>query len=183
MLGNRKVGGQPARRRPLVGRHRAQAGMKADERAAADRNARRRAGHHVVVAGAVVALVVADRADDAQLVADRGQPLHVLGKVDAGNLGGDRARTRRGSRRGASGLGSNVSKCDGPPSIQIRMQLVGRRECCPAASAAWPDSRSRFDQSAAGQRLPVPAAGNRGGLRLRSCDAVPYEIRLYLILT
>ena len=107
--GIEKYAGRPAGRPALVGGDRAQAGVEADERAAADRDPRRGAGHHVVVARAVVALVVADRPHDGELVGDRRQPLHVLGEVDAGDLGGDRRRTRRGSRSGASGLGSNVS--------------------------------------------------------------------------
>ena len=57
--------------------------MKADKRAAADRDARRRAGHHVVIARAVIALIVADRADDGQLVGDVREPLHVLRELDA----------------------------------------------------------------------------------------------------
>ena len=65
---HREVRRQPAGAALLVRDHRAQARMEADERAAADGNARRGAGHHVVVARAVVALVVADRADHRELV-------------------------------------------------------------------------------------------------------------------
>ena len=35
----------------------------------------------------MIVLIVTNRADDRQLVADRGQLGHVLGKVDSGNLG------------------------------------------------------------------------------------------------
>ena len=42
--------------------------------------------HHVVVAGAVVALVVADGADDGELVGDGGELFHGLGEVDAGDI-------------------------------------------------------------------------------------------------
>ena len=105
---HREVGRQPGGSAAFVSRHRAEAGMEADERPAADRNARRRTGHHVVVAGAVVALVVADRADDGQLVACRRERLHMLGEEDAGHLGGDGSNSPRISL-GASGLGSKVS--------------------------------------------------------------------------
>ena len=64
--------------------------MKADEGAAADGNSRRRAGHHVMVARAVVPLIVADRADHREFVGDRTQPLHVLREPHAGDLRRDR---------------------------------------------------------------------------------------------
>ena len=64
--------------------------MEADERAAADRNAGRSAGHHIVIAGPVVALVVPNGAHDGQLVGHAGQPFHVLRILDARHLGVDR---------------------------------------------------------------------------------------------
>jgi len=64
--------------------------MKADERAAADGNSRRRAGHHVVVARAMVALVMTDRANDGELIGDGPQPLHVLREAHAGDFGWNR---------------------------------------------------------------------------------------------
>ena len=57
--------------------------MKADEGSATDRNARRCSRHHVVIARAVVALVVTDRAHDRELVGDRGQTRKVLREVHA----------------------------------------------------------------------------------------------------
>ena len=68
----------------------AEARMKADEGAAANRDARRSAGHHVMVAGTVIALVVANGAHDGQLVGNRTEALQVLREVDAGYPGLDR---------------------------------------------------------------------------------------------
>jgi len=70
----------------LVGGDASHAGMKADERPAADRNSRGGPGHHVVVAGSVVPLVVADGADDGELVEARRQLRHVLAELDAGDF-------------------------------------------------------------------------------------------------
>ncbi len=69
-LRHREVRRHARRGAAFVGDDGAEAGVKADEGAAADRDARRSAGHHVVVAGAVVALVVADGAHHGQLVGD-----------------------------------------------------------------------------------------------------------------
>jgi hypothetical protein len=61
-----------------------------------------------VIAGAVVPLVVADRAYDGEAIGDGRQPLHVLGEVHAGDPRRDGLVLARISF-GASGFGSNVS--------------------------------------------------------------------------
>ena len=63
---------EPGRGAALAGRDRAEARVERHKRSAADRDARRGAGHQVVVAGPVIALVVADRADHSQLVGEAG---------------------------------------------------------------------------------------------------------------
>src|SRR5262249_45831310 len=104
MVGIEKYAGSPAGGPLPAAAARAHPGVEADEGAAADRDARRGAGHHVVVAGAVVALVVADRPHHRELVGHGGQARHVLGEVDALDPRGDglelAAVLRRGRRLG-----------------------------------------------------------------------------------
>ncbi len=149
MLRHREIRRQSLGRTALVGRHRTHAGMKADERAAADRNPRRRAGHHVVIAGAVVPLVVANRADDRQLVGDAGQPRHVLREVDAGHLGADGLEL-------AANLGRRVGL--GIERLEVRRPAVHPNQDATrrpfrwrAASARRPSQPQQVDQAAAGQ--------------------------------
>src|SRR5690606_13144270 len=76
--------------------------MEADERATADRNPRRRSGHHVMIASAMVALIMPDRADHGELVERRGQSRHVLGEMDARDFRRDRLK-----------LASDLQRCFG----------------------------------------------------------------------
>ena len=64
--------------------------METDEGAAADRHRGRRAGHQVVVAAAVVGILVADRADDRELVKGLGQRRQRFAEVHARHARGDR---------------------------------------------------------------------------------------------
>ncbi len=84
----------------LVRNHTAKTRVEADERAASDRDPWRSAGHHVVVARPVVALVVSNRSNDRQIVRDGGQPSHQLREVDPGRLGCDRAELTADLGRG-----------------------------------------------------------------------------------
>ena len=102
--GKGEVAGEAVRRLALVPSDRAHAGMEADKRAAADRDPRRGAGHHVMVAGAVVALVVAHRTDDGELVSDLRQLGHVLGELDPRHARRDRRKLTTDLGRGI-GLG------------------------------------------------------------------------------
>ena len=63
--------------------------MKAHESSATDRHGRRCAGHHVMIAAAVVGILVADGADDAELVEALRQQRHRFTKMGAGDAGGD----------------------------------------------------------------------------------------------
>ena len=91
-----------------MGGDRTHARVKADERSATDRDPRRRSGHHVMIAGPVIPLVVADRADHGRLVGDARQPRHDLRVVDAGDLRPDHAELAanlgRRVRLGVEGL-------------------------------------------------------------------------------
>ena len=98
-----------SRRGADLGRcHRAHRRVKAHEGPATDRNAGRGAGHHVMIAGPVIALVMADRADDRQFVGDRPQSHHVLRQLHPGDTGVDRlelaSELRRGGRFGVEGF-------------------------------------------------------------------------------
>ena len=90
--GQRHVGGHPAAHPALVGNHRAERRMKRDKRAAAHGHGRRRTGHQVVIAAAVIGILVADRADDGELVGRRREVRHDLRKMRAGNLRFDGAK-------------------------------------------------------------------------------------------
>src|SRR5689334_9344967 len=85
-----------------------QTGMEADEGSAGDRNSRRSPGHHVMIAGSVVVLVVADRADDRKLVQAGSQLGHVLGELHARYGGVDGLKVAadfgRSLRLGVEGL-------------------------------------------------------------------------------
>src|SRR5207253_1659627 len=59
-----EVGGHPRRRFQLVRGDGTETGVKADKGTAADGDTRWCAGHHVAIAGPVIALVVLDGADD-----------------------------------------------------------------------------------------------------------------------
>ena len=61
--------------------------MKAHKRPTAHGNPGRGAGHHIVVACPMIALIVADGADDGQLVGNRGQLRQFLTVMDTGNAG------------------------------------------------------------------------------------------------
>ena len=79
------------------------------------------AGQVVVVAGVVVAgaaAVVAERADDRQVVRLLRQVRQVLAELDAGALVATGLKLPRYSA-GASGFMSQVSMCDAPPLSQI----------------------------------------------------------------
>ena len=82
--------------------------METDKRAAPDRNPRRRTGHHVMVAGTMIALVVPYRPDDGKFVRDRSHLFHVLGIVNAADLGLNRlelaADFNRSQRLGVESL-------------------------------------------------------------------------------
>src|SRR4029077_367375 len=71
---HRDVGRQTVIPAPLMGDDRSKAGMKTDECAATDGNPWRRAGHHVMISGPVVRLIVPDRANDGELVGASGEP-------------------------------------------------------------------------------------------------------------
>lgn len=64
--------------------------VKTDEGAAADGDAWWGAGHHVVIPRTVVALVMANRADNRILVRDRGELRKVFADLDPRNVGVDR---------------------------------------------------------------------------------------------
>ena len=87
--GEREVRRQVVRGAAFGRDHRPHAGMEAHKRPTAHRNAGGGPGHHVVVARSVVVLVVADRTQNGELVADRRQPLHVLREMHPGDLGCD----------------------------------------------------------------------------------------------
>ncbi len=61
--------------------------MKTDEGTATDGNAWWSAGHHVMIAGSVVALVVTDRSNDRVLVSHRGQLGQMLADLNARHVG------------------------------------------------------------------------------------------------
>ena len=111
-MASRSTQASPAGAPISVSDHRAEAGMEADERPAADRDARRSPGHHVVVAGPVVALIVADRTHEGDLVHQPGQLLHVLREDDAWHFGGERFE-----------LAANLARCSG---LGVERLVVGR---------------------------------------------------------
>ena len=133
--------------------------MEADERAAADRNPRRGAGHHVVVAGAVVALVVADRADDRRTC--RRSPAsrcHVLREVHAGDLAWRSARTRRESRPARRAWDRTFRSASG--------RRPARSGCSSSAFAAAAAPVGRLAaRAAAGRPSPPPASAPRPSLQ------------------
>ena len=159
--------------------------MKADERSAADRNPRWRAGHHVMVAGAVVPLVVADRADDGQLVGDAGQPGHVLREVHAGDLGLDRRELAADLGRRV-GLGIERLEVRRPaihPDQDATGRALGRRRL----SAGQRSHPQQVHEAAARRHGQTRASGNRGATCRHSWYAKPFPIssavcRLALIL-
>jgi len=61
--------------------------MKANERAATDRDARRSAGHHIVVTSTVIRLVVAYRPNDRILVGDLCELWQVFANTYPGHVG------------------------------------------------------------------------------------------------
>ena len=74
----------------FFGSDRAHARMEADEGAATDGDARWCAGHHVVIARTMVALVMAYRSDDRVLVRDASELWQVFADLDPWNVGVDR---------------------------------------------------------------------------------------------
>ena len=68
--GHRKVARQTRRGTAFPRDRRAEAGMKTDERAAADRNPRWSTGHHIVIPRPVIPLIMPDGADGGELVRD-----------------------------------------------------------------------------------------------------------------
>ena len=69
----------------LVGNHGTKRRMKGHEGTAAHRHGRRRTGHQVVVATAVIGILVRQRAKDGTAVRDLGQFRNTVGKMDTGN--------------------------------------------------------------------------------------------------
>ena len=137
MLGIEKYGGSPPTAPRSCAATEPEAGVEADERAAADRDPGRGAGHHVVVARAVVPLVVADRPDDRR--ACRRSPPAASSARRSGRRGPAwrSARTRRGSRSGAAAWGrTSRSGSARRPSRSGCSSSAGR-----PASAASPRSR------------------------------------------
>ena len=63
--------------------------MERHERTARDRHRRRHAGHHVMIAAAVIRVLVANRADDRELVGHARKLGNALAKMDTGNLRGN----------------------------------------------------------------------------------------------
>ena len=61
--------------------------METDERTTRDGDSRGSPGRHIVVAGTVIVLIMANRTDDRVLIKTRRQLLHVLREEDARNLG------------------------------------------------------------------------------------------------
>ena len=64
--------------------------MERHERAASNRHRGGRAGHHVMIAAAVVRVLVADRADNCELVGGLGQIRHRFAELDARHGSGNR---------------------------------------------------------------------------------------------
>ena len=127
------------------------------------------AGHHVVVAGAVIVLVVANRADDRQLVADGRQPRHVLGEEDSGDLRVDRLEL-------AANFGRSVGL--GIEGFEVARPAVQPESGC---SSSWrldavagnrPQPQG-IDQAAPQQRPQPQLQAVARGRFLRSFDGWP----------
>ena len=84
----------------------------------------RHARQHVVAAGRV-GVVAGGHGPQRRRACRRAAPScgNSDGDVDAGHVAWRSGRTRRGPRRGASGLGSQVECCGGPPIRKRTMQL------------------------------------------------------------
>ena len=152
--------------------------MEADEGAAADRDARRGAGHHVVVAGAVVALVVADRADDRQLVGDGRQARQVLREVDAGNLRVDRrelaAEFLRRVRLGIEGFVVGGAAVQPDQDAAVRLAVESART---GAGTAAAERGQAAAEDAAQTELKTVAASDAVAIRDASSIDSPRSLR------
>ena len=96
----REVIRQPVVATQLVAGHGTHAWVKADESSTAHRDPGRRPGHHVMVPGTVVSLVVANGPDQGPAIERGGQLGHVLGEADSRNTGGDRVEFTPNFSRG-----------------------------------------------------------------------------------
>ena len=159
--GQREVAGEAVRRRPLVPGDRAHAGVEADKRTAADRDPRRSAGHHVMVAGAVVALVVAHRTDDGELVGDLRQLRHMLGELDPRHARRDRRKLAadlgRGIGLGIEGLEVRWAAIH-PDEDAVGRGTAGRIGCPRCADEAKEIEKASSGQSADAKLHPAAPA-------------------------
>ena len=75
---HREIGWQAIGSTDLFGNYRTQARMKADKRSTPDRNAGRGTGHHVVIAGSMIALIMPNGSNQGVLVEDPSKIHHML---------------------------------------------------------------------------------------------------------
>ena len=113
------------------------------------------AGERVVRAGVVRRPRVPHAADHRVQVGPLGELRQMFGDQQAGRLRPERARTRRGYSAGASGLGSNVSRCDWPAELEEHDDALRGR---------LPRFRCRSARRMAGSESPVsPDRARCGG--------------------
>ena len=84
------VGRQAFANATVIRNHRAERWMESDECAAGDRYRSRRAGHHIMIAAAVVWIFVANGSDDSELVRNRSQLGNAFRKLDSRHFRGNR---------------------------------------------------------------------------------------------